>query len=301
MSEQWNEKILNYEVIPPPGAWKNITSELTDSNELLPLSRKLYEFEVNPPDGAWNNIAASLEPEKKEVPTLIVKKVNFGLKKLMAAAVFGAVVFGSLYLYNNGLKKKQLSETRNTLSDNKYYETPEASGPKATDTYQEKRPVPQLAASSSSLLNINKEKKRDAPPDNRMLRNAIIKNAGTLGSGLGVMIRAKPIRNEKGYIIQNPELLSRSGDKYINITGPNGQQTRISIKFLHALMYINSDTGIEKFEGFFDKPFIESLVWKSRFEEWRKKIIQTSFIPSSTNFLDILELKDLILKEKDTP
>lgn len=88
------------------------------------------------------------------------------------------------------------------------------------------------------------------------------------------------------------------GDNYISVTGPNGQQTKISSKFVNVLLYMNNDSNIEQFEGYFSKTFLESLVWKSKFQDWRNKILQTSLIPSADNFMDILELKDLIVKDE---
>jgi hypothetical protein len=112
------------------------------------------------------------------------------------------------------------------------------------------------------------------------------------------MIAAKPIRNAKGEIIQNPRIINNPGSNYISITAPNGEQTKISSKFLHLLMFLNDANDIDQVDGYFDKNFLESLIWKSRFQEWRNEIINTSFGPSSTNFMDIFELKELITEER---
>jgi hypothetical protein len=99
-------------------------------------------------------------------------------------------------------------------------------------------------------------------------------------------MQASLIRNESGDIIQAPAVLRNgSNDEYISVTGPNGQQTRISAKFADVLLYLNKNENLQNEE------------WQRKFEDWRGKIMQTSFIPSSNNFLDILELKDFILKD----
>ena len=131
------------------------------------------------------------------------------------------------------------------------------------------------------------------------LRNTKIQQSIFPGSELEIMIAAKPIRNANGEIIQNTQMKINHDDKqYISITGPNGQQTKISSKFLHLLLFINDDSDIDQVDGYFDKNFLESLIWKSRFQEWRNEIINTSFVPSLANFMDILEFKDLITKDK---
>ncbi|MEJ7914218.1 MAG: hypothetical protein WKF70_13745, partial [Chitinophagaceae bacterium] len=156
--------------------------------------------------------------------------------------------------------------------------------------------IKQATAISTIASNFitRKEKKNSFGSGNKSLRKSIVKIASSIISARQISIAAKPIRNERGDIIQDMNLVSIAGNKYITITGPNGQQTKISSKFLNLLLYLNRDSDIQVFEGYFDKNFLESLIWKSRFDDWRKKIIQTSFSPSSTNFMDILEFKDLI-------
>jgi hypothetical protein len=39
----------------------------------------------------------------------------------------------------------------------------------------------------------------------------------------------------------------------------------------------------------------EGSLWKWLFDEWRKKLLyQDSFIPTATNFLDIMEMKEIL-------
>jgi hypothetical protein len=91
----------------------------------------------------------------------------------------------------------------------------------------------------------------------------------------------------------NMDLLTTAASNYISVTGPNGEQTRISTKFANYLMYLNKDGGDN--EEYIDYLIRNSNFWKTRFEQWRNKILQqASFIPSSTNFFDIIELKELL-------
>ena len=115
-----------------------------------------------------------------------------------------------------------------------------------------------------------------------------------------VNIPAKPIRDESGEIIQYISLAEGIASRYVSVTGPNGQQTKISSKFANLLLYLNDDNDTDENEGVFTRSFLESLLWKSRFQSWRNAISQTAYIPSSTNFMDILEFRDLILQEKES-
>ena len=106
-----------------------------------------------------------------------------------------------------------------------------------------------------------------------------------------IIISSAPIVDANGVIIRDLDVLTTNSN-YIMVTGPNGQQTRISAKFASVIRYLNSNTADT--EEYLDKVIKESDTWKKRFQEWRSKISQSSFIPSSANFLDIIEFKNLI-------
>src|SRR2546429_299724 len=55
-------------------------------------------------------------------------------------------------------------------------------------------------------------------------------------------IAAPLIRDECGQIILDKNLITSPDDCYITITGPNGEQTRISSKFVHIISSLNADT-----------------------------------------------------------
>jgi hypothetical protein len=78
--------------------------------------------------------------------------------------------------------------------------------------------------------------------------------------------------------------------------GPNGETTRISAKFANVIRYLNGDT--EEPTEYLDNVIRDSDTWKKRFQEWRSKIRESSFIPSTANFMDILSFKDLLEQDK---
>lgn len=295
MSEELKYKLQDYEAAPPPAAWDNVRQEIAEINELLPISQKLYNYEVSPPDTSWQAILADLNQAIADPHHAPVKKINKRVYTLVAAAaVLGVILLGSLYLVNNISSKSRLSGIKPDSPGNDKNKPskpltalPQDKGDKSISQ--------QMNASISDNINNNKLNK----DTDKILRNTIIKNVRSFGSELGVRIQPKLIRNESGYIIQNLNLMNLGGNEYISITGPNGQQTKISAKFLNVLLYMNDDSNTEQFEGYFSKNFMESLIWKSRFKEWRSKLIQTSIIPSPDNFMDILAFKDLIMKDKE--
>jgi len=298
MSEELKYKLQDYEAAPPPDAWDNVRLKLAEINELLLVSEKLYNYEVIPPDTSWQVILAGLNQVSVQPHQGPVKKLNKRVFAMVAAAaVLGVILLGSLYLVNNISSKSRFGGIKPDSPGNNQNK----SSTPLTVPLQIKRnnSISQQMNASISDNIINKQKNKLNKDTDKILRNTIIKNVRSFGSELGVIIQPKPIRNERGYIIQNLNLMNLGGNDYISITGPNGQQTKISAKFLNVLLYMNDDSNIEQFEGYFSKTFMESLIWKSRFKEWRNKLIQTSIIPSPDNFMDILSFKDLIMKDKE--
>jgi hypothetical protein len=124
----------------------------------------------------------------------------------------------------------------------------------------------------------------------RPLRKVPIKAAFT---GMeSISIAARPILDARGQVIFYPKIVLSDDGQHIDITAPNGQQTRISSKFINVLLYLNTNEAES-----YDDDSLESEMWQKKFDEWRTTIMQNSFIPSSTNFFDIMELKELVTKD----
>jgi hypothetical protein len=292
MSEELKNKLINYEVAPPPAAWDAIASELRENNELIPLATRMQNVEIEPPVQAWLNISAALQNEKAGVDVVPMHKDSGRLFKIaFAAAAIGIIFLGSLFIFKNHNTpgkfiakvppvKKQVVPLNDTI--------PQVAPTNLPEQMLDNVPAPALIASRTTPRKKNK-----------ILRNAVVKRNEQVNIETAIYIPARPIRDESGNRIYDPELVADEGDEYVDVTGPNGEQTRISAKFLNALLYLNDDSKTEEYEGFFNKSFMESIIWSTRFQEWRNKILKASFIPSSSNFLDILEFKDLILKDKE--
>ncbi len=282
----FKDKLLNYGVPPPMGAWEAVFAELTQSKELEPLAKKLFDFELAPPLHAWEGIRSFIEG-KKEIP---LKAKSGIIYKIMAAATILAVIIaGSLYLSQTNILKNKLSTTSSSVPDNKKTRSQEPLSESPSFAY--KTGSPEITIASDGVATRARKNYKES---NKSLQNTKIQDPLFVGNELGIMIAAKPIRNAKGEIIQDMEMMNNMGKKYISITGPNGQQTKISSKFLHMLLFINDDNDIDQVDSYFDKTFLESLIWRTKFQDWRNKILKTSLVPSSANFMDILEFKDLI-------
>ena len=299
MSEQLKRDLYNYEVSPPPGTWQEITRKLKESDDSSLLTQKMLNYEVSPPTGLFQEILEALATQK--LPSGATGKViQKPLPQLVAAAsLFGIILMSSLYLFYNNSSKKLVTDSQKNTENNTNRNI--ESVPRSSRGAQEPK-VTESGNSASvgaiaSVYNNQREKKNDSRGTSRGIYRTMVNIAQTISSTEPISIPAKPIRNPNGDIIQDPKVLTPPGGKYISITGPNGQQTKISSKFNNLLLYLNDQSDIEDFDGYFDRTFLESLIWKSRFNDWREKIIKTSFIPTSTNFMDILEFRDLISKD----
>ena len=74
------------------------------------------------------------------------------------------------------------------------------------------------------------------------------------------------------------------------IPGPNGQTTRISVRFADIVNYfmIDSDENTKTDHG----------RWKVIIDEWRQKTILSGYMPATGNFLDIVELSEFIKRNQ---
>lgn len=268
----------NYEVSPPGEVWNAIVQELDERKSLASLTARMTAHEVAPPPASWQQIQATLNTNKKEAT---VKKITATgiVSWLSAAAILGFLLVGSYYFLNNSEQVPAINSDRSFShnSDEKKTAIPE-------HTIHIKTVSPVKLAITSHY------KRRagnyyTAPEIERDLYWASIEEAEPIiVDKQNISIDPKPILNANGELIEDLSLVNPGNKKYINITAPNGEQTTISSKLAGALHYFGTDDTKNK----------NSNTWQQRINEWRQKVMQSGFIPASSNFLDILEFTELI-------
>jgi hypothetical protein len=295
MPEQLKNRMQQFEVMPPPDAWKNISARLDDDSRYEGLSARMNGYEVAPPAGAWDNIAANITVNNtRSITPIAGRKINFSFLKIAAAAAVAGIII-SLWLWTKQSPeipvavtgRKSLSPTApvtaNSSASAPAQETPVMAVPRKYD----REAVSETPQQQASLPENN-----DADND-RVLQYAAVTPVPGYRE-YPIIIRSGPVKDGNGAVIRNVDLLTSDGN-YMIVSGPNGQMTRISSKFASVIRYLNDDSSVEEY---LDKVIRESDTWKKRFSEWRKKIGESPFIPSSANFLDIVEFKDLIEKNE---
>ena len=86
---------------------------------------------------------------------------------------------------------------------------------------------------------------------------------------------------DKNLLAQNYENSSTKGKKYLTIAGPDCQPVKISPKVA---------TLIESA----DNEYPPKPVWNKKIDKWKQIMLNTTFSPTSTNLLDIVQLSSSI-------
>ncbi len=305
MSENLQNRLNQFEVVPPASCWKGIAERLDSEyiREDVDLAARFTAETAPVPPGAWSNIAAVLDadanpevktPEQEPVPISIKTPVRrFVILQRIAAIVLIALGVTFIYRYStssNG-NEAQPQQMATTIPGPPAVSEPVENIQIPENTEQQPRRTARPRNIVRTVSNNLPTPEYDEPAVGDM-RYANIDNADKRITALPINIPTEPIRDGDGNIIMDEKLVSTPDNNYVTVTGPNGSQTRISKKFLRALSYMNAGATEEEQLGVVLQ---ESALWKWLFQEWRTRLIQEpSFIPSSTNFLDILEMKDLL-------
>jgi hypothetical protein len=310
MTADLRHTLTNLEVTPPTGAWNAIAARLDtefDAAEIK-LSEKIADLELAPPAAAWANIEAGLEEEAATETVTPAKIIRRPFRAWAAAAAAIVVIaLGGWYFLNNTTTIEnavtQVPEAK-TAEPKTAPDAPAVIPQTAPVTVQaDDRPLPKRAATliagankvkvSQASFRYEPTEEVDLPiPDD--LRHAGLQNISSVNAAYSPNVEAPPIRDANGDIILDKDLIFASDNNYIVVTGPNGEQTRISSKFIHLLGSLNGNLETLDYFQFF---LNENNIWKLRFNEWRDRVLrQANFIPTATNLLDLMELKE-ILKE----
>jgi hypothetical protein len=277
MADTLQHKLQKLEIEPPVSLWPAIEKELDEANETGRLSARLQLLEVTPPANAWDNIISALEEDKKPA-----KLIDLNWRKIaIAASVIAVAGTLSFFLFfNPGSGKTEAANTTVSVVN------PVVPNPSGIIQDSPNSIVPKIVqASNNNELNtyrpvIAKKARQDEPRPSRLLTSNVV-----LHEDDNIEISAPPITDQNGNTILDKALLVSDNSPYITVTSPNGEKTRISAKFLDYLdkLYHHKSNDDE---------------WKNRFENWKRIILQdASLAPAPGNYMDLLELKDLLIHQ----
>lgn len=313
MPRSLQNRLKQHEEMPPPSAWEAISRRLDAEfvSSDLKLSSKVQDSSITPPAPAWKAIATALtrgesypSPSDGRVRPIAApggaRKIRVlprvAQRIAMAAGAAGLILLGALYLFSDRQdtehgEQPALATTPQTQerlliapADEKAGDEESPASPGALAAAPADLPAVPLHRSTVN---------RAAPaapvfelPDDIEQANTLA--VQTVSSIVPVTVSAPPIRDEQGNLIMDIHVISDPGQPYIVVTSPNGDQTRISRKFLDYLSYLNGDYTYTDMNS-------EGQQWRTRFDEWRNELLrEASFIPTANNFFDIFQLKELI-------
>jgi hypothetical protein len=319
MFEQLKHIMQTFEATPPPGVWQALDVRLADDEQYASLVKKMNDFEVTPPAFMWNQIAEELDDVKKNTTTT-VRTISSSPKwyRMAAAAVISALLIGSGWYFltqsSNGTQTNvAVTEKINSSEKNNITApvlpltgTEEKMDIAATNKKQDEKKTEQVVASEIAIANHSKSNSTPKTLINKPVLST--KKNSRIDNDVPVLrytkVTVQPSFRENSIVITAPILLDENGNpyrdinvlsansNYLMVAGPNGQMTRISSKFANVILFLNTDDGEVK--EYLEKILEESFVWKQRFQQWRNKIKEKAITPTPGNFLDILELKELI-------
>ncbi|MBC8032775.1 MAG: anti-sigma factor [Chitinophagaceae bacterium] len=286
MFEQLKNKMYNHEELPPRDVWSAIERELEGFSP--DVAARVGRYEATPPPDAWNHIAAVLEKESA-TPVRILARWR-PARITAAAAVLIVLLTGAYYLSQRNNGRDESTASRATASSLSTDQQTESVAPQIdpADTLSSYSPLKSKAPLSSYYVHHTPVKKRLSGSRERLLHSCATKNMEHVSEKLTVSISPHEILGESGEPIQDMSIVNPFNRKYVSITAPNGEPTRVSSKLAIAMPYL----GMLDHQGVSLQ--MEALNWKQLIESWRERIIKSGFVPSSGNYLDILELSDLI-------
>jgi hypothetical protein len=306
------KKMFDLSVTPPPGMFADIAAQLDTELKAdeVSVGKRMYDLIVTPPASLWKKIAARLpqqQPAKKEGRLVSLHS----WRAIAAAAAMVLLTLGAWYFLDSNNTTDTASVTAgDAIPSTTNSRSSSTAKVRSADIEIGERPLEREQLSQKPLAALT-----DNDIINRKYRNrhgarrAAWYDYQPIATSYSSMddvdvdftkennptVEAPLIRDANNQVILDKKLISPD-DCYITVTSPNGEQTRISSKFLHIISTINQDVEPQDEFDFMTR---ESSLWKLRFTEWKEKFLhQASFVPTATSFTDILELRDLLITEE---
>jgi uncharacterized protein YheU (UPF0270 family) len=299
-------KLTNIEIEPPHGLWELLSVRLDAEYEPseIRLAQRMNDAVLIPPTDSWAAIEANLPVRSLEESIPLQRKepaklFSIPVRKIAVALVALIVIsFAGWLFFPPTAEGPQVGQDKvpqaNTLTTPPT--VPSGSGNTrsmppaiAQQVPSIQRPLPVNAGRNSNNEN-EKDKNTETiagntdsnQPDLPATNPSIVQPQDVVTE---VNIPARPYRDATGKMVMDMNLLTTPGTQYVTVTAPNGEQTRISRKFLPVLTFLNTGADNGQFNA----------ALKQKIQELRKELLQqASFVPSAANFLDIMELKELL-------
>jgi len=284
MSERLQHKMISYAVTPPATAWDTIAARLNDDEKYETLSARVLQWETFPPPQICSEVLNALD---KQPNNRSASRTRRWVYRSAAAAVAVCILLVAWTVFYRDAVTVLVTKVTAPVIQPAGKNNISTAAPDSTVTIN-----PAAVSAGNTRLAVLKRGQSftGASLNENVLPYALVSNPETLHPV--AIISAPSVAARKEDLLMTTRL-SANGN-YLMVEGADGKPTRISAKFSNLIGLL---TDSDEPETNLDKIQTNSS-WKERFREWRNKIRESSYIPASANFLDIMELKDLILEEK---
>ena len=283
----WKQKIQQAEITPPPAIWDAINTSLNNENDTW--QQKITNIEITPPPANWQHIANTLNANEKVVSITANHKkvVPFSIKMAAAAAVLIGIALYSL----------QLNKTQ-PLPQQQVAAVPQQINVQLKDTIlstANTNVALQPINNTLTVLPTKHTEKGIISIDTNYNKTLLLATVTEIELSNPADHFNTKLTNTNGELTNDIALLN-APNNYINITGPNGDQIKVSAKF-SKLVNLLKERDTSKTE-YLDKIIKEGAVWKMKFKTWREKMNTSNIAPTPANFMNIIELSKILKENK---
>jgi hypothetical protein len=286
------ERLKSAEMAPPSSAEKNIFA-LLDTEEAALFEKRLYNYETPAPENSWQQIVNKLDNGEAKIISLDTKsrRINPVFFRAAAAIIIVALLSISVWVLNRqGVGNREIAGEKTSPAPVVPVVTNNST---ANNIIPAEKPAEQTVASaskSSKQKNVNQTQPLPGP--------AYVENADVITLAQNpATLKAEKLQNANGQIPEDFTLVNNSAaNTYVTIAGPDGQSVRVSSKLAVLVNYL-TDNGPETQENI-EVIIKESAKWRATFAGWREKMTNNNIAPSLTNFMDIIELSNVLEEKK---
>jgi len=255
-------KLKNYEVVPPAQAWDKIAAALDETTETPQYPSALYNMELAPPAAAWANINAELDATDTRVVPLR-KRTSFFYRYAVAAAI---VIIAAL-----GVIKWIVGNDHSSAAGTAIATPSNDSG------------IPGKATNTGTAPTPNTETSAPSPMDREPVLLARVEPAVKMHlhktAAAGISSSSYTYDETAGDVYNNPiyayeDHVPNLADRYIMLMTPEGKFIRMSKKLGSLVCCVSGEE--------------QDADCKDQLKKWQEKMAAAPGSPG--NFLDILSL-----------
>lgn len=306
MEPNIQNKLANLQIDPPQGSWELLSARLVTEYDQaeIQLAQRFQNAALTPPANSWAAIAENLTAEQTvEEATPVTKEpaklFSIPVRKIAVAAAVLIVFSIAIWLFLPSTADGPPNPNLGTPQANSNPPANSNIPPSGTTSRNIPPAIAQQAPATPRPLPVNQSRSNNQTEENNTTDQASGNpdlDQPDLPATNPSVVRAqdvvaeaniadRPYRDKTGKVVMDMNLLTTPGNQYVTVTAPNGEQTRISRKFLPVLTFANTGADNGQFNS----------TLKQKIRDLKTQLLQqASFVPSAANFLDIMELKELL-------